>query len=75
MKANLSSGSQWRRSILAAALILCAYFNIADNFAVQIVLYVASVYLVLTAIFKICLIYKIFGINASRQRRSGTGMY
>ncbi|MFY7665694.1 YgaP family membrane protein [Flavobacterium sp.] len=75
MKANLSSGSQWRRSILAAALILCAYFNIADNFSVQIVLYIASIYLILTAVFKVCLIYKVFGVNASKQRRSGSGMY
>ena len=75
MEANLSSGSQWRRSILAAALILCAYFNVADNFYIQIIMYVASVYLILTAVFKICLVYKIFGVDASRQRRSGSGMY
>ncbi len=75
MKANLSSGSRWRRSILAAALLLSAFFGVVDNFYVQIVLYIAGAYLVLTAIFKICLIYKIFGVDASRQRRTRSGMY
>jgi hypothetical protein len=75
MKHNLNTGSRWRRSLLAIALFLGAFFDLTDNFYAQVLIYIAATYLALTAFFKWCLIYKIFGVDASKENKRRSGMY
>jgi hypothetical protein len=71
MKSLLNVGEMDRiiRLLVGIALAALAYFGVFTGTA-AIIAYVVAVIAIATGLFKICLIYKIIGINTSKIKSS-----
>ncbi|HMG66280.1 MAG TPA: DUF2892 domain-containing protein [Chitinophagaceae bacterium] len=69
MKANVGLYDQGIRTLLAIAIAALYYFQVIDGIVAQLLLIIAGV-LVLTSLFGICPLYKLFHINTAEKHSS-----
>ena len=71
MKANVGIYDQGIRTILAIAIAALYYFKVVDGVVAQVLLIIAGIF-VLTSLFGICPLYKLFHIDTAHHKHSST---